>query len=102
MQKQTPFQLAQAQAAAGTLKTPSVSMGTDNGVKEINYFGYQLAVHHFNLKIMAKGMSCRGIKLKDLKTYYGLTGRSAADCLPQYEGIMNEYKSRFDQAKATA
>lgn len=97
--KKTPFQLAVEAAEAGTLQTPSVSIGTNNGVKSINYFGFQLATHHFNLKIMAKGMTCRGIKLKDIKAYYGLTGRSAADCLTQYEAIQAEYKAKFDAAK---
>ncbi len=101
MQK-TPFQLAQDAVAAGNLKTPSVSMGTESGVKNINYFGYQLAVHHFNLKLMAKGLGFRGIKFTQIKKYYGLKGRTAADCLAQYETIMNEYLAQFEAAKATA
>jgi hypothetical protein len=63
--------------------TPTVSMGD----KPIGYFGYQLSVHHFNLKLMAKGMKFRGIK-----NYYGLKGRTAADCLPQFEKILADYK----------
>ena len=92
----TNFELAQEQVAAGSLKAPSVSYGA----KAVDYFGYQLAVHHFNLKIMAKGMTCRGVKLTDLKKYYGLKGRSAKDCLPQFEAIQAEYKGRFDAVKA--
>lgn len=95
---QTPFEIAQQQVADGTLKTPSVHAEG----KAINYFGYQLAVHHFNLKLMAKGMKFRGINFTAIKNYYGLKGRSAADCLVQYEEIMNEYKGRFEQAKETA
>lgn len=59
--------------------------------KEIPYFKYQLAVHHFNLKLMARGMKFNGIKFTDIKTYYGLKGRSAKDCLPEFERIMNDY-----------
>jgi hypothetical protein len=92
----TNFELAQEQVAAGTLTPPSVSTGKGN----IDYFGYQLAVHHFNLKIMAGGMTFRGIKFSDIKKYYGLKGRSAKDCLPQFEAIQAEYKSRFDAVKA--
>jgi hypothetical protein len=58
----------------------------------VDYFGYQLAVHHYNLKILATGMSMRGIKLTDLKKYYGLRGRTAKDVLPQFVVIMNNYK----------
>jgi hypothetical protein len=92
----TNFELAQEQVANGTLRVPTVSNGSGN----INYFGYQLAVHHYNLKLMAKGMGFRNITLTQIKKYYGLKGRSAADCLPRFEEIMNEYKGRFEAAKA--
>ena len=91
----TNFELAQQQVAEGTLQTPSVSMGN----KRINYFGYQLAVHKYNLGIMAVGMSCRGVKLKDLKHYYGLKGRTAKDCLGQFEKIQAEYLAKFEASK---
>lgn len=84
----TQFEQALQAVEMGTLKTPSVSTSEGN----VDYFGYQLAVHHFNLKIMAKGMSCRGVKLKDLKEYYGLKGKSAADCLAQFEILLTKYK----------
>lgn len=86
----TPFQQALQQVEVGNLQTPSVSYGS----KEINYFVYQLAVHHFNLKLMARGMSVRGLKLKDLKTYYGLKGRTATECLAQFEEIKARFESR--------
>jgi hypothetical protein len=85
----TQFEQAQQQAKDGTLRTPSVSTSTGN----IDYFGYQLSVHKFNLSIMSKGMTCKGVKLKDLKTYYGLKGRTAADCLPQLEQIIKNYRN---------
>jgi len=84
----TQFEQAVEAANRGELQTPSVSVGN----KKINYFGYQLATHHFNLKLMAKGMKFRGIKFTDLKNYYGLKGRSANDCLEQFEKIMADYK----------
>ena len=90
----TPFQQAVLAASEGKLKTPSVSTSEGN----INYFGYQLAVHKFNLSLMAKGIGSRGIKLKDLKQYYGLKGRTAADCLPQFIQIMDEYTKALKAA----
>jgi len=87
----TQFEQALQAAQEGTLNTPTVS--TSNG--NVNYFGYQLAVHHFNLKLMAKGLSCRGVKLKDLKQYYGLKGKSATDCLTQFEAIVANYKANY-------
>ena len=86
----TPFQQAVLQVEGNQLQAPEVHYGG----KQIDYFGYQLAVHHFNLKIMSRGMKCRGIKLKDMKQYYGLKGRTAADCLPQFEAVMNAYREK--------
>jgi hypothetical protein len=83
----TPFQQAVLDAQAGTLKTPTVS--TSNGT--IDYFKYQLAVHKYNLSLMSKGIMSRGIKLKDLKWYYGLKGRTASDCLPQFLQLMEQF-----------
>jgi len=85
---QTPFEIAQDQVKQGLISTPSVS----SGAKEIDYFGYQLSVHKFNLKIMSSGMKVRGVKFTDLKAYYGLKGRTAKDVLPQFEEIFNKYK----------
>ena len=87
----TQFEQALQQAKAGQLQTPTVSTTQGN----VDYFGYQLAVHHFNLKIMSRGMTCRGIKLKDLKAYYGLKGRTAGDCLAQFEMLMAGYKAEY-------
>lgn len=87
----TQFEQALQAAEMGTLSTPTVLVAKGN----IDYFGYQLAVHEFNLKIMSKGMTCRAIKLKDLKAYYGLKGRTAADCLPQFLALVENYKVRF-------
>ena len=88
----TQFEIAQQQVKEKQLQAPKVM--TEG--KQIDYFGYQLAVHHFNLKLMAKGMSCRGIKFTDIKKYYGLKGKSAADCLGQFEEIFNNYKQTLN------
>jgi hypothetical protein len=85
---QTPFQIAVSQARSGQLQTPSVTYGDKN----VDYFHYQLANHIFALKILSSGMTMRGVKLKDIKDYYGLKGKSAKDCLPQLETIFEEYK----------
>lgn len=87
----TQFEQALQAVEMGTLSTPTVSTSKGN----VDYFGYQLAVHLFNLRIMAGGMSCRGVKLKDLKAYYGLKGKSAGDCLTQFETLLQDYKSKY-------
>jgi len=87
----TPFEQAQEDVKNGTLKTPNVSVGT----KAVDYFGYQLSVHIYNLKIMGAGMKFRGITFSQIKKYYGLQGRSAKDCLPQLEQIVTEYKEKL-------
>ena len=50
---------------------------------------------------MAKGMTFKGIKFTDIKNYYGLTGRSAKDCLPQFEKIMADYKEKLAKEQKT-
>jgi hypothetical protein len=87
----TQFEMAIAQAEMGNLETPIVSTSKGN----VDYFWYQLSVHHFNLKILAKGMKFRNVKLSDLKNYYGLKGRSAADCLNQFESIIAFYRLKM-------
>lgn len=87
----TKFEMAVVQAEMGELQTPSV--GTSKG--SVDYFWYQISVHHFNLKIMAKGMKFRNVKLSDLKNYYGLKGRTAMDCLKQFENIIMRYRLKL-------
>ena len=84
----TPFQQALIQVSEGKLKVPTVSNASGN----FNYFGYQLAVHKYNLGIMAAGMQCRGITFTQIKKYYGLKGRTAKDVLPQMDQLMDNYK----------
>lgn len=90
----TQFEQAVEQVKNGTLKAPSVGYEGKN----VDYFGYQLAIHHMELKLMAKGMKLnRHSKLTPIKQYYGLKGRTAKDCLPQFEEIQNKYRESLTQ-----
>jgi hypothetical protein len=89
----TKFEEAVKAVIDGKLQTPSVSYGN----KQIDYFGFQLATHHFNLKLMAKGMKFKNIKFTDLKKHYGLKGKSAKDCLAQFEQIIADYKAELNK-----
>lgn len=82
------FEEAIASAKAGTLKTPSVSYGGN----DVDYFWYQLSVHKCCLSLMTIGMKVRGVKLKDIKDYYGLRGSSAAAVKVQFDALMEGYK----------
>ena len=64
----------------GTIKAPVVSF--DN--KNIEYTKYILATHKYSLGILASGMTLNNIKLKHLKEYYALKGRSAKDCYQEF------------------
>jgi hypothetical protein len=88
MRTTTQFEQAVASAKQGNLQTPKVFMGD----KEYDYFGYQLNIHIFNMRIMAEGMLFKGITAKQIKDYYGLTARSNKDALAQLEKIQEEYK----------
>jgi hypothetical protein len=83
----TPFEQAIQDVKDGKLTAPNVSVGA----KPIDYFKYQLATHKFNLSLMAKGMTFRGIKFTDLKKYYGLKARSAKDALPEFLALMEKH-----------
>lgn len=91
----TPFEIAQKQVKEGTLQAPTV---TSQG-KDVPYFLYQLACHKMELSLMTKGMklSRHSHSLKQLKDYYGLKGRTAADCMPQFEKIMADYKAELEK-----
>lgn len=83
----TPFEQAIQDVKDGKLTAPNVSVGA----KPIDYFKYQLATHKFNLSLMAKGMTFRGIKFTDLKNYYGLKGRSAKAAYPEFLALMEKH-----------
>jgi len=59
--------------------------------KDVSYWNYQLSVHHFNLKLMVKGMKCRNITLAQIKKYYGLKG--SKNLLEQFEQIKNNFEA---------
>ena len=85
---ETQFEKAVTLARSGELQTPSVHYGGS----QIDYFHYQLATHIYSLKVLSAGLKMNGVKLKDIKDYYGLKGKSAKDCLPQLEAIYQAYK----------
>lgn len=72
----------------GTFKTPTISY---SGGTELDYISYQLHTAKFQLRILSSGMTMRGVKLKNIKEYYGFKGRTAIDMLPQIEELINKY-----------
>jgi hypothetical protein len=90
----SPFQQALIAASEGKMQTPTVSSSNGN----MDYFGYQLAVHKYNLSLMSVGMKFRNITFTQIKNYYGLKGRTAKDCLPQLVQIMESYKQVLQTA----
>lgn len=91
----TPFEEIQQQAEVNGLELPKVSYGD----KKVGFFSFQLATHRFNLRLMAKGMTFRSIKFTDIKRYYGLKGRSAKDCLEQFDKIIADYKAKLEKER---
>ena len=86
----TQFQQSMLATENGTMQVPTVSTSTGT----IPFAGYQLATHVYSLKIMALGMKMRGVTFTQIKKYYGLKGKTAKECIPQLEEIMNFYKER--------
>ena len=84
----TQFQQTMLATENGTMQVPTVH--TEGGT--IPFAGYQLAAHVYALKIMALGMKMRGVTFTQIKKYYGLTGKSAKECIPQLEQIQNTYR----------
>lgn len=89
----SPFFQALSASLEGKIKTPEVSSSEGR----IDYFSYQLAVHLFNLRLMARGIKFKGITFSQIKEYYGLRGRGASDCIQQLEAIANDYKVIMSQ-----
>lgn len=89
----TQFEAHLEAVKSGEMKPPKVF----NGNKEVDYFWYQFCSHHFYMKIFAGGMKFRNVTLKGFKEYYGLKGRSAKDCLVEFEKIMNDYKEKMNK-----
>ena len=84
----TQFQQTMLAVENGTMQVPTVS--TSEGT--IPFTGYQLATHIYSLKIMALGMKMRGVTFTQIKKYYGLTGRTAKECVSQLEQIQKTYR----------
>jgi hypothetical protein len=83
------FEQVQEKANAGEIRLPKVNFEG----KDLSFIKYQLAVHKYNLGLMAHGIQSRGITFTQIKKYYGLTGKSAKECLPQLAAIVEHYKS---------
>jgi hypothetical protein len=81
----TPFEQAHQDWVDGKIMVPSVYMG-DN---EVAYFLYQIHVHKYHLKLMSVGLKTN-VRLKDIKEYYGLKGRTAKDV---YQSLIELLKS---------
>jgi hydrogenase maturation factor HypE len=88
----TQFQQAQQAAKEGKLQVPTVSTSTGT----INYFGYQISVHLYNLKMMSLGMKFREITFTQIKKYYGLKGKSAKECVVELQALVEEYKANLN------
>ena len=84
----THFEKAVQEYKAGKLKTPNVMMEG----KQLDPFKFQLANHRFAFRILMSGMKMKNVRLKDLKEYYGLKGRTAKDCFPQFDAIYASYR----------
>ena len=83
----TPFEAAIKAHYDGNMKVPSVTMEG----RDIPFFKYQLAVVKYQRGSMSAGVLVRGVKLKDIKLYYGLKGRTAKDVKVGFMEIYNHY-----------
>ena len=84
----TQFQQSMLATEEGLQQVPKVIYEG----KQIPFAGYQLATHIYALKIMGMGMKMRGVTFTQIKKYYGLTGKSAKDCILQLQQIQNAYR----------
>ena len=84
----TQFQQSMLATEEGSQRVPTVIFEG----KEIPFAGYQLAAHIYALKIMGLGMKMRGITFTQIKKYYGLSGKSAKECVPQLQAIQEKYR----------
>ena len=84
----TQFQQSMLATEEGSQRVPTVIYEGQS----IPFAGYQLATHIYALKIMGLGMKMRGITFTQIKKYYGLSGKSAKECIPQLEAIQQKYR----------
>ena len=85
----TQFEQTMLAAEGGQQQVPTVIYEGQS----IPFAGYQLASHIYALKIMALGMKMRGITFTQIKKYYGLSGKSAKECVPQLQAIQEKYRA---------
>ena len=84
----TQFQQSMLATEEGLQQVPKVIYEG----KQIPFAGYQLAAHIYALKIMGMGMKMRGVTFTQIKKFYGLSGKSAKDCIAQLQQIQNSYR----------
>lgn len=85
----TKFESTIQQIESGTLQPPKVIM--QHG--EVNYIWYQINVHLYYLKIMASGLKVRNVRLKDIREYYGIKGRTAKELSDALFCLQQQYLS---------
>ena len=85
----TKFEQTIAQIRRGEIKAPKVY--TNDG--EIDYMFYQINVHQLNLKLMASGLKVRNFRLKDIRDYYGIKGRTAKELTAALHRLQQTYLS---------
>lgn len=84
----TPFEQAHQDWIDGKIQVPKVYYGDG----ELNPFLYQIAVHKYHLKLMSAGIAPGGQpKLKQLKEYYGIKGRTAKDVYNSFIELIKSY-----------
>lgn len=86
------FKQLREQRNEGTYKPPVVSMGS----QEIDFFIYQFTVIIGQLKLISKGLSIPGVRLKDIKAYYEIKGRTASDLIPKVEELKRTYLNELN------
>ena len=87
----TKFEQTIAQIRTGEIKAPKVY--TEGG--EIDYMNYQISVHLFHLKLLASGLKVRNFRLKDIRDYYGLSGRTANQMIAELSYLQQAYRTKL-------
>ena len=88
----TPFEQAHQDWVDGKLQVPDVYVGDG----QLNYFLYQIAVHKYHLKLMSVGLKTN-VRLKDIRDYYGLKGRSGKDAYQSFIELIKSYNLNLNQ-----
>ena len=88
----TPFEQAHQDWVDGKTEIPDVWVGH----RQVNYFLYQIAVHKYHLRLMSLGIKAN-VRLKDIKEYYGLKGRSGKDVYKSFIELIKSYNINLNQ-----